>query len=442
MVEDAESPCGVDLVVHNLMSEHEKQLQQQQSKFEELRTLNGKLRADNTRLRDQREDRSKECETQNKNYVDLQNIHRDLEKQYTSLDKQYIFSDDRYKYLVGKIIGPYAQLTNIKWDEQSGATINVMIEPLIKDALDAGQLRNQVRALQNDMFARIDKGDPVSDEQFAQDFRNLAALIKTLSRTIRIAEEVDVIKILEDAYMLHGVAVHHWNSRARKKGLIEAWVWSILLWTVFDTPFSVLGLEGENVRKAWATMFGKDHAHEWPTPSSLCEDWRCTTAKIVFAKIAAQDAMVKPSDIDTLTTQEKSILERRDMVTQCMAAYFIELSPSMKPEPIRAIMDKAFALSVQMSMERSRFQVTYPAIGAPFDKDAMKPMRDPEGKDIEAGNVAFIANPGLTKWGDAHGRNLDHRYDIVPALVQLEPTAEKDVMDEPWSEVFKRGLPS
>jgi hypothetical protein len=40
--------------------------------------------------------------------------------------------------------------------------------------------------------------------------------------------------------------------------------------------------------------------------------------------------------------------------------------------------------------------------------------------DVDNGIVAFVINPGLTKWGDVHGKAFDYRYDIVPARVQLE----------------------
>ena len=51
----------------------------------------------------------------------------------------------------------------------------------------------------------------------------------------------------------------------------------------------------------------------------------------------------------------------------------------------------------------------------------MTSVPDRDGDDINDGVVAFVVNPGLTKWGDARGEKLDERYDIVPCLVQLEP---------------------
>lgn len=90
------------------------------------------------------------------------------------------------------------------------------------------------------------------------------------------------------------------------------------------------------------------------------------------------------------------------------------------PPQISVTINKAFALALQLSTQRCRLQLTYPLVGAEFHKHSMESMPDPDGEDIENGNVAFIAHPGLTKWGDAHGKNLDHRFDIVSSLVQLE----------------------
>jgi hypothetical protein len=49
----------------------------------------------------------------------------------------------------------------------------------------------------------------------------------------------------------------------------------------------------------------------------------------------------------------------------------------------------------------------------------------PDSEEVPEGRVAFIVNPGLTKWGDAHGKCLDQRLDIVPALVFVEESVQE-----------------
>jgi hypothetical protein len=73
---------------------------------------------------------------------------------------------------------------------------------------------------------------------------------------------------------------------------------------------------------------------------------------------------------------------------------------------------------MQMALQRSRLQVTVPKNGDRFSRAEMSAVNGDDEEEIEDGVVAFVINPGLTKWGDAHGKKLDQRYDIVRALVQ------------------------
>ena len=58
----------------------------------------------------------------------------------------------------------------------------------------------------------------------------------------------------------------------------------------------------------------------------------------------------------------------------------------------------------------------------------MKIMEDPDDDDdsTENGIVTFVLNPGLTKWGDAYGKNLDQHCDIVKSTVKLERIGRRE----------------
>jgi len=437
-------------VIDNINEGHEEQMKQQQAILEDLQQDHHKARKDNARLREQRteilKERVKEQEEHDelkKAYTYLQKHYDDIAKQKVKLEHKHDYVDQRYNYLVGKVMVPYAQTTGRTWDDQAGATIDVVIDPLFVDALEASSLREQVCTLQKEMFARVDKGDPVSDEQLAQDFRNLAAVIKSLSRTIRFTEEVDVIKVLGTPPMLEKVATHHWDGRARKKCMIEAWIWSGLMIFVFDTPFSILGTASKALKQAWTDMFGSCHAHDWPAPSFQCETWRCTTTEFAFKKMATEATIMQGKTSEASSVPEKSVLEARDNVAELLENHLTQISPTFNRKLVRQIVDKAFTLAMQLSFQRSRLQITFPVVGASFDKESMKSMPSEDNNDIAHGVVAFIANPGLTKWGDAHGKNLDYRYDIVPALVQLEAApVEKPLvplvpLEKLWADVAK-----
>ncbi|KAF2820899.1 hypothetical protein CC86DRAFT_386926 [Ophiobolus disseminans] len=267
-------------------------------------------------------------------YSKISKVHKELESRFVSVDS-------RFTYLIEQLVIPYAAAKGLKWDDQTKDTVDVVMDPLVSDALEAGNLREQVQVLQKDTFARIEKGEAISDEQLAQDFRNLIELVKTLSRTIRLNEQVDVeaVKSLENrvirrkSVLIHGVAGRHWDSRPAKKCMIEAWVWSVFLYFVFDTPFSILGTEASEVKKVWTSIFGADHADQWPTSSSLCETWRCTTMNYVFAKMIAQEVVTQVKTHEKPTVLEESVLELRNNIsivieTTLDSSYFRSCRPA------------------------------------------------------------------------------------------------------------------
>ena len=78
-----------------------------------------------------------------------------------------------------------------------------------------------------------------------------------------------------------------------------------------------------------------------------------------------------------------------------------------------------------MSVQLPRLQVKFPGFGEIYDKTEMKPQALLEEEDgIDHGIVAAVVNPGLMKWGDVQGKNHDHHYAIVPALVRLQASGE------------------
>jgi hypothetical protein len=143
--------------------------------------------------------------------------------------------------------------------------------------------------------------------------------------------------------------------------------------------------------------------------------------------------IVNPKIITQRMTKEKyqpleqSLINARDNVVEVMNIALAAVSSQIDVSELHQIVDKAFALTMHMSFQRARFQVTYPKNGDDFNPQSMKSIPGSDGEELNEGIVALVVNPGLTKWGDAHGKNLDHRYDIVASLVQLEAVDEKHV---------------
>ncbi|KAH6863426.1 hypothetical protein B0T12DRAFT_329350, partial [Alternaria alternata] len=259
------------------------------------------------------------------------------------------------------------------------------------------RLRNQVQELQQDMLAKVDKVDAISDDQFAKEFRSLASTIKSFSRSIRFTDQPNIVEVLNSLVLVKDVASHHWSSRARKKPLVEAWIWSILISLVFESPYAIFGDHCQAVHKAWLQIYGAGQLHSWPVPSSQSESWRFKTVEQLYEQTSKSELLP-----EGLTA---SMLDVHTFVTDIISSHFERLSPGYRVSDVHSIVDKAFALAMNMFLQRSRLQVTYPAIGAEFDEKSMTSVEDDDEENMEVGVVAFIINPGLTKWGDVHGEH-------------------------------------
>jgi hypothetical protein len=191
---------------------------------------------------------------------------------------------------------------------------------------------------------------------------------------------------------------------------------------MFGTPCSVLST-------VWQRMFLQEHYNDWPTPSCLSGKWRCATVKQMIGRIG-RDIITKGLASNVPHKLQASILEVRNLVTTKIQAGLVNISASPDHTQIQNIIDKAFSLVLLMSLQPYRLQITYPKAGDMFNTEEMKAMHGPDGDENDKGAIAFIVIPGLTKWGDTHGAHFDHRYDIVPCLVQLDIPAAKQEEQE------------
>ena len=424
----------------------------------------------------------------NKNYEELKSksaelaslqlehdkLRADFEAQGQELDKQTKrakFLNEVTSDIINKILKPYAQANGSmpkKWDNN---IVLEMLEALLKDAnkgkalqlmevalqkelkdrdralekeaAQASSLRDKIHVLQTEMLAKVEKVQGLSDEQFASDFRSIASLVKSLSRDLRPFADKNLAEIFGSAILLDGVASHHSSGRVRRKYCIEAWVWSLLMGKVFWTPFSLFGDEGVTIYEMYAKMFGVEHDAIMPLPTMLCETWRRTTLEHLMTFVD-HDAITSWSDDKTIRVLEYAIFQTRNGAFEEIKSTFALFAPSIDLAPVRQLLDKATAMAIQMSLQRCRLQITYPKIGARFNKEQMSSLPDLDGEELDDGVVTFVVNPGLTKWGDVHGKNLDLRYDIVPALVQLEaiPKVEKPEVEQArpaYADVVKHG---
>ncbi|KAH7083207.1 hypothetical protein BKA63DRAFT_584486 [Paraphoma chrysanthemicola] len=277
----------------------------------------------------------------------------------------------------------------------------------------------RVQDVQREMLGKVEKTQAVSDDQLSQDFRTLISMIKALSRMINFDASTNVVETLKSYSFLEHVSPQHWQGRAQKKRFIEAWIWSVLYIDVFDTPFKIFGTFGNGLAESWFSVYGEDHVLEWPTPSLKCELWRYTTTEQLVESVG-KDLISHGRKSLLLDDVEASVVAVRKDIGEIVCTSLCVLDPAADAIQIGNVVDKAFTLAMQMFLQRSRLQITYPQVGDKFIHNEMTFLPDRNGNDIEDGLVAYVLNPGLAKWGNAHGEQYECRLDLVPSLVQLE----------------------
>ncbi|KAI4656789.1 uncharacterized protein J4E78_006680 [Alternaria triticimaculans] len=330
---------------------------------------------------------------------------------------------DILTHVVEEYMRPYSQRIGENIKTFSKESLYDTLASMARDAAERDSMQEQLSTLQKELLGRVEKVHTASDDHFAQEFRAIVSLVKTLSRTVRAAAGVDVAEALGTGCLQQDVSRDQWNSRARKKLLVEAWVWSVLIDRVFRTPFSIFGADCEPLSTTWQNMFVTDHVNGWPTPTLLSENWRCATMESMFALV--DRFSITHGKVNEVPKQlEPAVITTRNWIQTTIESGLDTISSDPDVSQVGNIVNKAFALAAHMSLQKSRLQITYPKVGEVFAAESMSYVPDPDGEDIDEGVVAFTVNPGLTKWGDTHGKNLDHRYDIVASLVQLEKAKE------------------
>lgn len=257
------------------------------------------------------------------------------------------------------------------------------------------ELQEQVHRLQQQLLDRVDKECTVSDDKLAMIFHCLAASIKSLSRSIHITRDTKMLEVLGIGGLLIDIDSSHWNTRARKKCLAEAWVWSVLMDRIFASPFALLGEHGGSITELWSQLFRAGHCHGWPAPSALCEKWRYTTMEHSMNALGNDEQDVS-MDHDHGASPYSRV---RDGTIDIVSARLATISPKGDFAQIPVIVDRAISFALEMSIQRCRLQLTYPSVDATFDKTQMSTIADLDRESIQDRVVAFIVRPGLTKMG-------------------------------------------
>jgi hypothetical protein len=341
----------------------------------------------------------------------------DILKREHKTQAQYV---DRYNYIVRHFLLPYAQSKDLQFDDRTAETLTSVMNLLLQNARDAENLRDQSQTLQKELLAIDEMSAAIPDARFAKDFCTLAAHIETLSRLLHPYPSTDVVSTLGPCTMTHDVAPHHWNTPVGSKLFIEAWTWSILIDQVFSDPFTIFGVAGRTIANFWSSMYGAQHSHGWPAPSSACETWRRGTVEQLVASVDEEIITLGKAKEDCYTL-ERHIVDARAAVVHAVLTGLASITSAVDSSQVLQIVDAAFGLQMHLALQQARFQVCFPKSGERFDEGQMTMQAISDEEDgAKVDIVAAVVNPGLMKWGGGQGKSFEQRYAIVPALVRLE----------------------
>jgi hypothetical protein len=361
-----------------------------------------------------------------------------------------------YRLVLSRAVQTYADCRGIEISGEPDDHLKSVVDDLIFDAkysytlhqevqqlrserrrnnIEFNNMQKQLQLLQAEMLSRVENISVVSDEHLAREFHSLVSCVRVLSRSIRFSKDTNILDILKPCGFLVDVPTHHWEARTGKKVYIEAWIWSVLVDEIFGRPLSIFGDSGDIQGQNWVLLFGQAHFGGWPYPFNSSEKWRHMMVDKLL-ELAGRDIIIKgsvePEDEKAKSSTQRHLVghvrDKRDNVANLLGGTLSVLSTAADLTQVPKIINKAFPLALDMLLSRSRVQVTYAEAGAQFNEKEMA-LRDTDEEDLNNRTVAFVVRPGLTKWGDAHGRNFEQRFDIVPCEVKLET----DVADGPDS---------
>ncbi|KAF2812275.1 uncharacterized protein BDZ99DRAFT_263868 [Mytilinidion resinicola] len=296
------------------------------------------------------------------------------------------------------------------------------------DELLAGneKLHSNLDTLQKSALNNVERFQPTQDDELGEQFDGLASAIKVLTREIPTSIDPETLaELFGEWTLLQGVSKAFWKTKLHMRCLLEAAIWSLLMDTVFSTPFYIFGGNHASVcMQQWMELFAQRDTLEaasesgtfhWPAPSPLCEKWRYVTIEQLKIKAIGSDDIPIDPIIQTSHQDAKSGIEK------LLTDHLSPIAPALKPLKIQKIIKKAWDLAVEMGTQRCRLQLVSPELGEEYLSGESSNLMGISGcENLRKGRVAFIANPGLRKWGDGHGANLENYFDLKPALVYVE----------------------
>lgn len=96
---------------------------------------------------------------------------------------------------------------------------------------------------------------------------------------------------------------------------------------------------------------------------------------------------------------ESSISQARALAFESVSHRLLQIAQAIDFSLVPSLVDNGFAMALQVSLQRCCIQITYLNIGKLCRVcNNLGLANIPDSEDTELGRVAFIVNPGFTKW--------------------------------------------
>ena len=121
---------------------------------------------------------------------------------------------------------------------------------------ETSRLEHNLETLQKSLLSNMERFRPTQDDELISNFESLASAIKVITRDVPSSADCNnLAKEFAHYTLIDGVSVSYWKDRLHRKYLLEAAIWSILMDTIFSTPFYVFGKYADLFTTEWKQLF-------------------------------------------------------------------------------------------------------------------------------------------------------------------------------------------
>ena len=121
---------------------------------------------------------------------------------------------------------------------------------------ETSRLEHNLETLQKSLLSNVERFRPTQDDELISNFESLASAIKVITRDVPSSADCsNLVKEFAHYTLIDGVSVSYWKDRLHRKYLLEAAIWSILMDTIFSTPFYVFGKYADLFTTEWKQLF-------------------------------------------------------------------------------------------------------------------------------------------------------------------------------------------